>query len=172
MIEKISDKEYQVSLGNGLPSKIQAVDANNNPILATPTNLLSTLENTGMIKRVFFPMGNGYSWIRIMEVNVNMNCSFIMNMIRYSNQESSIIIGYITNYDSGIRICNFKQLIGKAGGTYQPKLAYKIESNTIIVWAVSSIVSAKASCINLLHGNALFPMVFEEPPEDAIQPTL
>lgn len=62
-------------------------------------------------------------------------------------------------------------LSGKQGGTYQPKLAYKIESNTIIVWAVSSIVSAKASCINLLHGNALFPMVFEEPPEDAIQPT-
>ena len=60
MIEKISDKEYQASLGNGTPSKIQAVDANNNPILATPTNLLSTLENTGMIKRVFFPMGNGY----------------------------------------------------------------------------------------------------------------
>ena len=41
-MEKISDKEYQASLGNGIPSKIQAVDANSNPILATPTDLLST----------------------------------------------------------------------------------------------------------------------------------
>ena len=170
MVEKISDKEYQVSLGNGLPSKIQAVDANNNPIVSTPANLVSTLENAGMIKRVFFPMGNGYSWIRIMEVNVNMNCSFIMNMIRYSSQDSSIILGYITNYDTTVHICNFKQLIGKAGETNQPKLVYKIDNNTIIVWAVSSAVSSTASCINLLHGNALFPMVFEEPAEDAIQP--
>ena len=171
MIEKISDKEYQASLENGTPSKIQAVDANNNPIVSTPANLVSTLEDAGMIKRVFLPVGNGYSWIRIMEVNTNMNCSFIMNMIRFSNQDSSIIIGYITNFDSLVRICNFKQLIGKAGETHQPKLAYKIEGDTIIVWAASSAVSAKASCINLLHGNALFPMVFEEPPTDAIQPT-
>ena len=45
MVEKISDKEYQASLENGMPSKIQAVDANNNPIVSTPANLVSTLEN-------------------------------------------------------------------------------------------------------------------------------
>lgn len=39
-MEKISDKEYQASLGNGIPSKIQAVDADNNPIVSTPANLL------------------------------------------------------------------------------------------------------------------------------------
>ena len=58
-MEKISDKEYQASLGNGIPSKIQAVDANSNPILATPTDLLLTLGNAGGIKRIFFPVDSG-----------------------------------------------------------------------------------------------------------------
>ena len=84
-MEKISDKEYQASLGNGIPSKIQAVDADNNPIVSTPANLLSTLESAGGIKRIFFPVDSGATWIRIMEVKSNMTCSFMMNMICYGN---------------------------------------------------------------------------------------
>ena len=170
-MEKISDKEYQASLGNGIPSKIQAVDADNNPIVSTPANLLSTLESAGGIKRIFFPVDSGATWIRIMEVKSNMTCSFMMNMICYANQDASIIVGYVVNYDNKVQICNFKQLIGKAGEVFNPNLKYKKDGNTIIVWAKSSAINNKASCINLLHGNASFPMIIETPPEDAIQPT-
>ena len=90
---------------------------------------------------------------------------------RYPSAWSSGTSGYVVNYDNKVQICNFKQLIGKAGEVYNPNLKYKKDGNTIIVWAKSSAINNKASCINLLHGNASFPMIIETPPEDAIQPT-
>mgnify|MGYP000795411546 FL=1 len=170
MMEKITNKEYQNSLGNGVPTKIQAIDANGDPILSTPSELMAALKNAGMFRRIFFPLGTGSQWLKIMEIKRGINCSFLLNMICYANQPASIIVGYVTNYDDNVMHCDFKQLIGRAGETYNPNIKYRKKDGTISIWAKDSIVSNKASCITILHGNAEFPMIIETPPEEAIQP--
>lgn len=170
MIEKITDKEYQSRLSGGIPTKIQGLDNIGNPITSTPTEVLNALEKVNASKRIFFPLGNSFNWIKIMEIKKNCNCSFIINMLCYANQASSLIAGYAYNYDDNILACAFKQLIGRAGELYNPNLKYKIANGVISIWATGTVVSSKASCITLLHGEATFPMVNEAPPEDAIQP--
>lgn len=170
MMEKITNKEYQNSLGNGVPTKIQAIDANGDPILSTPSELMTALENAGMFKRIFFPLGTGAKWLKIMEIKRGIDCSFLLNMICYANQPASIIVGYAMSYEGNVMQCDFKQLIGKAGELYNPNIKYRKENGIISIWAKDSAVSNKASCITILHGNAEFPMIIETPPEEAIQP--
>ena len=170
MMEKITNKEYQNSLGNGVPTKIQAIDTNGDPILSTPSELMTALENAGMFKRIFFPLGTGTKWLKIMEIKRGINCSFLLNMTCYANQPASIIVGYAMSYEGDVMHCDFKQLIGKAGESYNPNIKYRKENGIISIWAKDSSVSNKASCITILHGNAEFPMIIETPPEEAIQP--
>ena len=170
MMEKITNKEYQNSLGNGVPTKIQAIDTNGDPILSTPSELMTALESIGMFRRIFFPSGTGSQWLKIMEIKRGINCSFLLNMICFANQPASIIVGYAVSYEGNVMHCDFKQLIGKAGELYNPNVKYRNENGTISIWAKDSCVSSKASCITILHGNAEFPMIIETPPEDAIQP--
>ena len=157
-------------LSSGVPTKIRGIDTNGNSIVSTPSELMTALESTGMFKRIFFPIGTGARWLKIMEIKRGMNCSFLLNMICYTNQPASIIVGYVVNYDDKIMHSDFKQLIGKAGELYNPNVKYRNENGTISIWAKDSCVSSKASCITILHGNAEFPMIIETPPEDAIQP--
>lgn len=157
-------------LNNGVPTKVRGIDTNGNSITSTPSELMTALENIGMFKRIFFPFGTGSRWLKIMEIKRGMNCSFLLNMICFANQPTSIIVGYAVNYEGNIMHCDFKQLIGKAGETYNPNIKYRKENGIISIWAKDSIVSSKASCITILHGNADFPMVIETPPEEAIQP--
>lgn len=157
-------------LNNGVPTKVRGIDTNGNSITSTPSELMTALESIGMFKRIFFPFGTGSRWLKIMEIKRGMNCSFLLNMICFANQPTSIIVGYAVNYEGNIMHCDFKQLIGKAGETYNPNIKYRKENGIISIWAKDSIVSSKASCITILHGNADFPMVIETPPEEAIQP--
>lgn len=157
-------------LSSGVPTKIRGIDTNGNSIVSTPSELMTALESIGMFKRIFFPIGTGARWLKIMEIKRGMNCSFLLNMICYTNQPASIIVGYVVNYDDKIMHSDFKQLIGKAGELYNPNVKYRNENGTISIWAKDSCISSKASCITILHGNAEFPMIIETPPEDAIQP--
>lgn len=157
-------------LSSGVPTKIRGIDANGNSIVSTPSELMTALESIGMFKRIFFPFGTGARWLKIMEIKRGINCSFLLNMICYTNQPASIIVGYVVNYDDKIMHSDFKQLIGKAGELYNPNVKYRNENGTISIWAKDSCVSSKASCITILHGNAEFPMIIETPPENAIQP--
>ena len=157
-------------LSSGVPTKIRGIDTNGNSIVSTPSELMTALESIGMFKRIFFPIGTGARWLKIMEIKRGMNCSFLLNMICYTNQPASIIVGYVVNYDDKTMHSDFKQLIGEAGELYNPNVKYRKENGIISIWAKDSCVSSKASCITILHGNAEFPMIIETPPEDAIQP--
>lgn len=170
MIEKITEKDYQSTLAGGIPAKIQGLDNNANPIASTPAEVLSALENVSALKRIFLPHGTGYHWVKIMEVKKGYNCSFLLNMMCYANQAISIIVGYAYNYEGHTLLCDFKQLIGRAGDPYNPNIKYKIANEVVSIWALNTAVGSKASCITLLHGEAIFPMVNETPPEDAMQP--
>ena len=157
-------------LSGGVPTKVRGIDANGNSIVSTPSELMAALENAGMFKRIFFPLGTGSKWLKIMEIKRGINCSFLLNMICYANQPASIIVGYAASYDDNVMVCDFKQLIGYAGKLYNPDIKYRKENGIISIWAKDSAVSNKASCITILHGNAEFPMIIETPPEEAIQP--
>ena len=157
-------------LNSGVPTKVRGIDTNGNSIASTPNELMTALESIGMFKRIFFPFGTGVRWLKIKEIKRGMNCSFLLNMICFANQPASIIVGYAVNYEGNIMHCDFKQLIGKAGETYNPNIKYRKENGIISIWAKDSIVGSKASCITILHGNAEFPMIIEIPPEEAIQP--
>jgi len=157
-------------LNSGVPTKVRGIDTNGNSIASTPSELMTALESIGMFKRIFFPFGTGSRWLKIMEIKRGMNCSFLLNMICFANQPASIIVGFAVNYEGNIMHCDFKQLIGKAGETYNPNIKYRKGNGIISIWAKDSIVSSKASCITILHGKADFPMVIETPPEEAIQP--
>lgn len=169
-MKTITDKEYQNSLSGAIPAKIQATDVNGNPILSSANDLSTALERVSLFKRVFFNVGSGGQWIKIMEIKSYMNCSFLLNMICFANQSASIVVGYAVSYENDVMYCDFKQLIGRAGERYNPDIKYKKEKGTISIWAKGTTVNNKASCITLLHGNAEFPMIVENPPEDAIQP--
>lgn len=169
-MKTITDKEYQNSLSGAIPAKIQATDVNGNPILSSTRELMTALEGIGMFRRVFFPIDNSVKWLKIMEIKDGMNCSFLLNMTCFANQPATIIVGYAFNYEGCNMDCHFKQLIGKAGELYNSDIRYIKKNEIISIWAKGTVVKNKASCITLLHGNAEFPMIVENPPEDAIQP--
>ena len=170
MIEKIDINEVERNLPSGIPSRIRALNSSGNIIASTPDNLLNAIEGINEFRRFFMPKFVSSGWMKIMEINIGSNCSFIINLTSFANQPNSIVVGYASVYNSSVMHCEFKSLVGETGEMYCPNIKYKKGNGVITVWATNNVAAPKTSCITLLHGSAEFPMTTDTPPEDAIQP--
>ncbi len=162
-------KEQELTVTNDC-EWIRGLDTNGNSIKINKTDLASILKGRlGIIERVLIPSGeSGAKWYRIMELDNYSNASFLLSLMTFANAAQSLMLGYASVYEN-VSICHIKQLIGDSPGVFYPDVKYKTVNNKLIIWSRGG--QYVENYIYVLRGMpSAFPMIAENPPEDAETP--
>ena len=169
MIEKVTLNEAMSALQAGTSVNNIIGLSGNEGRKITPSNLLSTMGTSSLVKRMQIPRKSNSEWTRVLEIPGDSSCIFSLETSSYVNTYSIFIIGAVS-ISVGNPIVQFSNLLDlPRQDQYTPSIRYKNVSGRFVLWAKSPTILSEGY-VSVWSGSPRCPMTLETPPDDALKP--